>query len=178
MSEQQLKDFAEAAERRVAVPDLADLTSRGRDLRRMRMAACGRRARARARGRRWRALLGGPRRPQSSRPAEDPDAAPALRRSSSARAGRADLTLVPGKRVRRPPVEPRRATRARPVQVPGRGWVWRGDGARQAASPAAYGDLPRRALRRGHVMTADRVLRASVREAPGATTRRLTEASP
>ena len=39
MSEQRLKDFAEAAEQRVPVPDLVDLTSRGQDLRRIRMAA-------------------------------------------------------------------------------------------------------------------------------------------
>ena len=39
MSEQRVKDFAEAAEQRVPVPDLADLTSRGRDLRRVRRAA-------------------------------------------------------------------------------------------------------------------------------------------
>ena len=37
MSEQRLKDFAETAERHVPVPDLAELTSRGRDLRRLRM---------------------------------------------------------------------------------------------------------------------------------------------
>ena len=41
MSEQRVKDFAEAAELRVQVPDLVDLTSRGRDLRRARVAGGG-----------------------------------------------------------------------------------------------------------------------------------------
>ena len=39
MSEQQLKDFAEVAEQREPVPDLDSHASRGRDLRRQRMAA-------------------------------------------------------------------------------------------------------------------------------------------
>lgn len=153
MSEQQLKDFAETAERRVPVPDLADLTSRGRDLRRMRMAAvAGALALVVAIG-------GGvfssiTRDDRSTRPAEDPVPTPAFEELSARPAQH--LALVSGKRYAvRPWNLDEHGVRAR-FTGPGRGWVWRGDGALKMRA-GTYGDLPRRPYAGVAVMTSDRV---------------------
>ena len=152
MSEQQLKDFAETAERRVAVPDLADLTSRGRDLRRVRMAAAAG-ALALVVGRRRRALLGDPRRPQ--RPSRGGPRPHAGVRGAQCPAGRAPA-VGPGERYAvRPWNLDEHGVRARFI-APGRDWVWRGDGAVKMRSGTSC-DLPRRPYAGVAVMTADRV---------------------
>ena len=126
MSEQLLKDFAEAAERRVAVPELADLTSRGRDLHRARIAgAVGALALVLV-------AVGGvvsavSRDDRIERPAEDPR--PGVARELDARPVEVDPDLLPGQRYEVRPW----SVDGRPVRVefkvPGTGWVWRGDGA-------------------------------------------------
>ncbi|MET1058761.1 MAG: hypothetical protein ABWX84_04160 [Nocardioides sp.] len=152
MSEQHLKDFAETAERRVPVPDLADLTSRGRDLRRIRMAAvAGALALV--------VTIGGvfssvTRDDRSTVPAEDPVPTPAFEELSARPAEHP--RLVPGKQYAvRPWNLDGYGVSARFI-APARGWVWRGDGALKMPS-GTYGDLPRRPYAGVAVMTADRV---------------------
>ena len=144
MSEQQLKDFAEAAERGVPVPDLGGPHQPGTG---PAPAAEGRRGRwPRARGgRRRRALLGDPRRPQ--RPAR------ASTRTRRRRGWRQELgarslaDTGPGRRegVRRAPLAAGEHGRHRGrFRVPGRHWVWREDGAVRPARPGSK-VFPRRA---------------------------------
>ena len=153
MSEQQLKDFAEAAERHVVLPDVAELTNRGRDLRRARMAGVV--------GALTLVLVavGGvlssvTRDDRSSRPAKDPVPSPAFEELSARPVG--PPTLAPGKRYAvRPKNLEQVGVRAQFI-APGRGWVWRGDGAVKMGS-GAYADLPRKPYAGVAVMTADRV---------------------
>ena len=108
------------------VPDLADLTSRGRDLRRARIAgAVGALALVLV-------AVGGvlssvSRDDRIERPAEDPK--PGVARELDARPIEVDPDLQPGQRYAVRPW----SVDGRPVRVefemPGSGWVWRGDGA-------------------------------------------------
>jgi hypothetical protein len=152
MSEQQVKDFAEAAERRVPVPDLVDLTSRGRDLRRLRrLAAAGALALVVVAGG---VLSSVTRDDGTDRPAEEPVPTPTVEELSARPAEHP--ALVPGGRYAvRPWNLEAYGMRARFI-APGRGWVWRGDGAIKVQS-GVYGALPRRPYAGVAVMTADRV---------------------
>ena len=159
MSEQQLKDFAEVAKRRVPVPDLDSLASRGRDLRRLRMAAAtGALALV--------VVVGGvlssvTRDDRMDRPAGDPT--PDIVRELDPRSSYPDPDLLPGQRyaVRPWTLEPR-DVRAE-FKVPGTGWLWRGDGAVKLRRPGDLGAIPRKPYAAVAVMRADRLPRGQCR---------------
>lgn len=134
MSEQRLKDFAEAAEQRVPVPDLVDLTSRGQDLRRIRMAAAaGALALVTVAGG---VLASVTHDDRSEAPVVDRAPLPSMRAQEPGPRSLGDAALVvdreyvvhPWQMASPDDVEAR-------FRVPGRHWVWREDGAVRPQTP-------------------------------------------
>jgi hypothetical protein len=156
MSEQRVKDFAEAAEQRVPVPDLADLTSRGRDLRRVRRAvAAGALALA--------VVAGGvlstmTRDDRSNAPAIDPTPPPSVGAQELGPRSLQDSALVAGREYVVHPwqLSSRDDIEAR-FRVPGRHWVWREDGAIRPLTPGKVFPTPSEPYARVGVETPDRV---------------------
>ena len=155
MSEQRLKDFAEVAELRVPLADLADLTSRGRDLRRIRVAAV---AAALA----LVVVAGGvlssvARDERSVRPTVDPippgvgaqELSPRSLEDSALVAGK-EYVVHPWQLASRDEIEAR-------FRVPGRHWVWREDGATLPLTPGKLFPWPRQPYARVGVTVPDRV---------------------
>ena len=156
MSEQRVKDFAEVAEQRVPVPDLADLTSRGRDLRRVRRAA--------AAGALALAVVAGgvlatvTRNDRTDAPVVDRTPPSADAQELSTRSLQ-DAALVGGREY---VVRPWQLTSTDDIEarfrVPGHHWVWREDGAIRALNPGgAFPSTPREPYARLGVATPDRV---------------------
>ena len=156
MSEQRVKDFAEAAEQRVPVPDLADLTSRGRDLRRVRRAvAAGALALAVVAGGMLATLTGDDR---SDAPVVD-RTPPSTEAKELGTRSLQDSALVAGREY---VVHPWQLSTTDDIEarfrVPGPHWVWREDGAIRALSPGkAFPATPREPYARVGVETPDRV---------------------
>ena len=156
MSEQRVKDFAEAAEQRVRVPDLADLTSRGRDLRRVRMAGGGIVAAL--------VLVAGGlvvSLASHDRTAPAPDPAPSPRLETQELPVRSMGTLVDLRPGRDYVVRPWIAADDDPVRAtftgPAGGWVWRDDAAFRSVSGKLPSARPRERYAGVGVMVADRV---------------------
>ena len=155
MSEQQLKDFAETAESRVPVPDLADLRSRGRDLRRLRAVAA-------ASALTLLVVTGGVlssvvRDDRSAPPAVEPTPPNAGAQALGPRSLQ-DTALVAGREyvVRPWQVSSHDDVEAR-FQAPGRDWVWREDGAIRPLVPGRMFPLPHEPYARVGVAAPNRV---------------------
>ena len=156
MSEQQLKDFAETAERRVSVPDLVGLTSRGRDLRRVRLTGAGiLAALVLVTG----GLVASIASHERAAPAPDPAPPPRLEAQElPVRSKGALVDLRPGRSYL---VRPWTAVGDDRVRAsftgPAGGWVWRDDVAFRSVSGKLPSALPRAKYAGVGVMVADRV---------------------
>jgi hypothetical protein len=160
MSEQRLKDFAETAEWRVPVPDLEELTSRGRDLRRARrIAVAGVVAAAVAVVAVGVALGSSSPDDRSGPPAVDPNPPPAwVSAEELSPRSLQDTTLLAGRDY---VVHPWQLTGTDDVvarfRVPGRHWVWREDGAARPLTPGRLFPDTREPYARVGVAAPDRV---------------------
>ena len=157
MSEQQLKEFAQTAERGVTVPDIDDLTSRGRDLRRLRrIVAAGVVAAVVAAGV---ALGSSSPEDRSGPPAVDPNPPPAwVAAEELSTRSLQDTALLAGRDY---VVHPWQLGDTDDVvarfRVPGRHWVWRENGAVRPLVPGRIFPLPREPYARVGVTTPTRV---------------------
>lgn len=159
MSDPLLKEFAQAAEQHVALPTLAELESRGRDLRRFRRGATAVAASlVLAAGGLVVSLAGGGE-DRGAPPAGVPDPSPAAGAQQLDPRVSEDEPLVPGRTYRvRPWTEGEQSLEAR-FTAPGGRWAWYGDGARQSVRPGVdvVHEIPRTPYAGFGVVLADQV---------------------
>ena len=153
MSERILKDFAERAETGVLLPDFEQIRSRGRDLRRTRIAVAGALAvfLLVAGGVVASITIG----QRTAPPAEDPN--PTELHELDSRPFDYRQQLVPGVDYTFRPWSLDQGTVKARLTVPGRGWIWWGDGLTRPDRDGVLFPMPPERYATVGVMLADRV---------------------